>query len=418
MSLNKRACALTSRLGFANLPRQVHALLVLRLIFFFGRSLAFPYLALYMTGDRVQGGLSIDPSFVGLMVMLGSFSSILAFLITGILCDKYGKRKMLLLFAVTQIVLTVSYGFATFFPEFLLLYVMTEMFGALRDPAYNALIADLVEASKREEVYGLSYMIANIAFMLAPPIGGIIASSSGYPSLFLYAAAVLATCPVVIFLFIKGSSSTRDGYATASSQFTGIFNDRLFLLFCLLGSMTNFIESQLYFSGLLSVYIEGIGLPPYAFGTLVSVNGALCLTLQILIRKATIRIGGLRTLVMAQLLFAIGFFCLMCAKDFFQILIAIVVLTIGEIAFSPTRLSFIADIAPRDMIGRYVAFSSLFCALGASVGALSSFWLYSILSNKELTWGVLGLIGLVTLPGYAYLDRVNRRELEGGRQAI
>lgn len=405
--VHTRMYDVASRLGLANLPFQIYVMLVLSLLFSFGRSLAFPYLAMYLTGKSASGGLEMGPSLVGFMLMVGGFASIFALLVSGSLCDRFGRRKMMLLFVVPQIVLTAGYAYATLFTEFLVLYIVMSVIGAFYDPAYSAMVADLVQPDRREEVYGLSYMIMNIGVVFAPPIGGVIASASGYPILFMFAAVFMAVCAVIVFVLIRESYSQREGSSVTLAQLGGVFRDRLFILFCCVGALTSVVYSQLY--GLLSVYTEFVGLPPYAFGILFSVNGAMVVALQIPIRKAAMRIGSTRAFVVAQLLFAVGFTYFLVSRDFFQFLIGVVVLTLGEITFMPASSGFIANLSPVDMRGRYMALSGLFYGIGGSVGAMIGFRLYGVLPNKEFIWAVLGAVGFATLPGYLYLWKVHRK---------
>ena len=384
-------------------------MLVVGLVFSFGRSLAFPYLAMYMSGRSAGGGLEIDPSLVGFMLMIGGFAYIFALLVTGNLCDRFGRRKLMLLYVIPQIFLTAGYAFAHVFSEFLALYVVSSVLGAFYDPAHSAMIADLVQPDRREEVYGLSYMITNIPVVISPPIGGLLATASGYPILFLYATVFMAAGAVVVFFLIRESYSGGKQSHVSMGQLASVFKDRLFILFCFLGALTNLVYSQLY--GLLSVYTDHIGLPPYAFGILFAVNGAMVVALQIPIRKGAVKIGSAKTFIIAQLLFAAGFMYFTFSREFFQFLTGVIVLTLGEITFMPASSGFTANLSPFDMRGRYQAMSGLFLGVGGSVGTLIGFRLYDILASKELIWTVLGTIGFATLPGYAYLLKIqNKRE--------
>jgi len=397
-----------SRLGLVGLPIQIHVMLVLGLLFSFGRNLAFPYLAMYLTGKSVNGGLEMDPSLVGFMFMVGGFAYIFPLLVTGSLCDRFGRRKMMCLFVVSQIFLTAGYAFAVLFPEFLVLYIAMSVLGAFYDPAHSAMIADLVQPNRREEVYGLSYMIANIGVIFAPPIGGVIANSSGYPILFMYATVFMVVGAVIVLVLIKESYSERERASSVTmSQLAGVFRDRLFILFCFVGALTNVVYSQLY--GLLSVYTEYVGLPPYAFGILFAVNGAMVVALQIPIRKAAMKIGSVKAFIVAQLLYALGFSYFLLARDFFQFLTGVVVLTLGEITYMPASSGFIANLSPADMRGRYSALAGLFFGTGASVGTMIGFRLYDVLPNKAFIWAVLGAVGFATLPGYLYLLKAHRK---------
>jgi hypothetical protein len=53
--------------------------------------------------------------------------------------------------------------------------------------------------------------------------------------------------------------------------------------------------------------------------------------------------------------------------------------------------------------------SGLFLGVGGSVGTLIGFRLYDVLVSKELIWAVLGTIGFATLPGYAYLLKIQNK---------
>ena len=66
--------SVASKLGLAGLPSQIHLMLLVNLLFSIGRNLAFPYLAMYLTGFRTTGGLEMDPSLVGFMFMGGAAS--------------------------------------------------------------------------------------------------------------------------------------------------------------------------------------------------------------------------------------------------------------------------------------------------------------------------------------------------------
>ncbi len=397
-----------SKLGLAGLPLQIRILILLSLLFSLGRNLAFPYLAMHLTGKAAEGGLEIDPSLVGIMIMVGGFAYIFPLLVTGSLCDRFGRRKMMCLFVVAQIFLTAGYAFATSITEFFALYIAINVIGAFYDPAYSAMVADLVESGRREEVYGLSYMISNIGTVVSPVVGGILAIASGFSVLFIYAAVFMTIGAAIVLVFIRESLTKEQvPNAVTLSQFVGVLRHRLFILFCILGALTNVVYSQLY--GLLSVYTKYVGLEPYFFGILFSVNGIMVVSLQIPVRKAAVRVGSAKAFIVAQLFYAVGFTYFLLSRDFFQFLIGVVVLTVGEIIFVPAISGFVADLSPIDMRGRYSALAGLFFGIGGSIGSLIGFRLYDVLSNKELVWVVLGAIAFATLPGYLYLLKAQKQ---------
>jgi MFS family permease len=114
----------------------------------------------------------------------------------------------------------------------------------------------------------------------------------------------------------------------------------------------------------------------------------------------------------SKLLYAVGFTYFLVSRDFAQFLFGVVVLTLGEIIFSPAISAFVANLSPVDKRGRYMALSGLFYGVGGSVGTMVGFRLYDVLLNKEMIWGVLGAVGFATLPGYVYLVKANKKAQE------
>jgi MFS family permease len=264
-----------------------------------------------------------------------------------------------------------------------------------------------VQAERREEVYGLAYMIGNIGALAGPPIGGVIAATIGYQPLFIYAAAATAIVATITILRIKESYCPKKN-TFALGQFFEIFRSRVFMLYCVSGALTSFVYSQLY--GSLSVYMQKyMGLEPYLYGLLFSFNGAMVVVLQIPIRKAAVRIGPTKAFLIAQTLYAVGFGYFMFATNFLGFLIGAFVLTLGEITFVPASSGFVANEAPLDKRGRYMALSSLFFGIGAAVGAQITFALLDFLPDKRLTWGILGIVGFATLIGYALLHKMTNQ---------
>ncbi|MDD1776127.1 MAG: MFS transporter [Candidatus Methanomethylicus sp.] len=398
---------ITTNLGFSGLPFQIYVLLAITFVLSFGRNISFPYLAIYLTSNVVKGGLGMDPSIVGFMLMVGGLTSILMLLFTGSLCDRIGRRKMMLIYIFPMILLTLSLAFISTPEEFLLRYALMGVIGAFYDPAYSAMVADLVPPNRREEIYGLSYMIANVGTVIGPLIGGALVVSTPYSTLFLITTIFVVLASLMVFFWIKETNPVGECNIVKVDRFGGVYRDKQFLLFCFLGAMTNIVYSQFY--GLLSVYTEYIGLPAYEFGLLFSINGAMVVLLQIPIRKGAMRIGSTRAFIIAQSLYAAGFAYFFFARNFMQFLIGNIVLTLGEITFVPANNGFIANLAPVDKRGRYMALSGLFSGLGSSAGNFIGFGFYSVLQFKEYVWAILGGWGFLTLPGYALLHRIHKK---------
>jgi len=387
------------------LSSQVYILVFLGFLFSLGRNISFSYLAMFLAGKTQSGGLAFDPSLVGLMLTIGGLTSIFALPAAGHLCDRFGRKRIMLFSLVPQVALTVGFAYARAYAEFLLLFTALSIVMALYQPAHSAMIADLVEPEKREHAYGLDYMIGNVGFMVGLPIGGLIASTSGFSVLYFYCAVLVGAAAAGVSLLIR-ESKPEQGRNAPSYDVASVFRDKVFMLFCLMMSLTNFLYVQFY--SLLSVYTEHLGFEPYVFGTLSAIAGAMVVTLQIPIRLGTVRIGPAKAFIIAQTFFAAGFTCFMVASNFIEFLAAIAVLTLGEIIFYPAASAFAANLAPGDMRGRYIAVMGLFSGIGGSTASITVFSIYGMLVNKNVVWGIWGAFGFAVLPGYFLLSKVTK----------
>jgi MFS family permease len=403
-------------LGIRGFPRQIYVMVALGFILAIGRNLAFPYLTKYLDSGSAGGALNFEGSFIGFLGMIGGFSYMLALPLTGSLCDRIGRRKMMAVYLIPQVILVPAYAFAKTQNEFLLLYASANALGAFFDPSFSAMVADLVKPVRREEVFGLTYMINNIATVVGPPMGGIISDQSGYPILFIYATFFTAAGAAIFLLFIKEShpkEAKNQGKPVEAGKesvprFRDVFRDRVFVLFCFMVALTMVVYSRM--TDLLPVYTGNVGFNNLDWGLLLALNGAMVVALQIPIRKFTMRIGPTRAFILAQLLVATGFSYIMFAMDFSQLLIADAVFTLGEITFFPASSGFVANLAPPEMRGRYMSISNLFFGIGGTVGGFIIFSIYDLLVNPRLIWEILGIIGFATLPGYLILSRVFRKK--------
>jgi MFS family permease len=409
-------------LGIRGFPGQIYIMVVMGFIIAFGRSMAFPFLTMYLDSGLASGSLHIPTYLIGLYGVVGILSYMLALPLAGSLCDRIGRRKMMAIFLIPQAIMVPVYAYASTINEFLLLAASFNALGAFYDPSFSAMVADLVKPVKREEVYGLIYMVNNVATVISPPIGGIISDQNGYPILFIYATFFVAIGAAIFSLFIKESHPKDDkdqcrpeeANNQGESRFRDVFRDKVFIIFGFTSLFTLFVYSRM--NDLLPIYMANIGYNDFAWSLVLSLNGGMVVALQILIRKGTVKIGPTKSFILAQLLITAGFSSILFAANFYQLLLSDVIFTLGEITFFPASSGFVANLAPPEMRGRYMSTINLFQGIGNAVGEYAILAYYGAyfghapkMFTFNIIWGFLGLIGIATLPGYLLLSRAFRR---------
>lgn len=158
--------AWTMRSFWASLPREGRWLLSTTGIQLLGRGLTLPFTIIYLHEVR---GLGLDVAG-GLMAWLG----LVGFLATppgGAATDRFGARAVLIGSSLCQLIGVSMLAFATTFP--MALSAMTLMgVSAVSWPAFNSLIASIVEPVARQVYFGISFALVNLGIGVGGMISG------------------------------------------------------------------------------------------------------------------------------------------------------------------------------------------------------------------------------------------------------
>ena len=106
-----------------------------------------------------------------------------------------------------------------------------------------------------------------------------------------------------------------------------------------------------------------------------------------------------------SLLYAIGFAMYGIVSGFAMFITAMVIITIGEMVVSPFQQSLVANFAPEDMRGRYMAVSGLSWSISFTVGPYFAGLILDS-ANPGLLWAFCGLIGMLATSGFIILNKI------------
>jgi MFS family permease len=145
-----------------------------------------------------------------------------------------------------------------------------------------------------------------------------------------------------------------------------------------------------------------VGISEAQLGILFTVNGVAVVLFQWPAARLAGRIGVRWGLVLGCLLYATGYLSVGLALGFAFLVVSMVVITLGEVTFSPTSMAAVANMAPAASIGRYMGFFGLTEALGWSLGPFLGGILYDRLAGAPLVlWGIIASLGIVAAVGFA-----------------
>jgi MFS family permease len=364
-----------------------------------GFSLSLPYVALYLNQDR-----GISMTVVGLIILTTGLLSAVVQLVSGALCDRLGRRPLLIASMVTG---TVLFGCMALLieataPVWAIIMVYTGVRGAIMmaNPAIQSMIVDQCPKERLMEANGLVRIGGNLGWAMGPALGGFLLASLHYSWLFGVATLMRGIALFFALLTVKESFVGCREHLTFRSVFRA-GQDRSFLRFTLLCLLLFLALGQM--STTLSVYtVERAGFSDAMYGSLLTLNGLMVVALQYPVTRALQRVTKKTALMLGSFLYAVGYFSMSLVGPYPVALAAMAVVTLGEITIAPTTLSVVGEMSPATWRGRYMGFFGLSETIGVSTGPLiGGILLDGFPNGRASIWGVIAGVALLAAIGFA-----------------
>jgi len=367
-----------------------------------GAFLLFPFFALYLT-DRFGIGMTE----VGILFTFFAAANMVGSLVSGALTDKLGRRWMLIFGLVFSALGSLGMGFVD---ELIYFYVLAVLAGLLANaggPAAQAMVADLLPEEKVAEGYGMQRVAMNLAAAIGPMLGGLLATQS-FLLLFVFdAVSSLITAAIVYLKLPETKPETAEDQPEQSFKqsfggYNHVFADKLFIAFLILSMLTVLVYSQM--NSTLSVYLRDVhAITLKQFGLLLSMNAILVVLLQFWITRRISTRSPMLMMALGTALYGIGFVMFGIFGAFLFFIVAMIIITIGEMITVPVAQALVARFSPEDMRGRYMAIFGFSWTIPFAIGPLMAGLVIDNL-DPRLVWYAAGVISLIALLGFLWLS--------------
>ncbi|MBN1264713.1 MAG: MFS transporter [Anaerolineales bacterium] len=363
-----------------------------------GGTMIQPFFALYIT-QKFQVGMTQ----AGVLLGIFSISGLVGSMIGGAITDKFGRKGMVLFGLVFSALSSVSMGLVSELSIFYVLAVVVGLLSSVADPAHHAMVADILPEEQRAEGFGVMRVAGNLAWIIGPTIGGLVASRS-YLAVFILDAITSIITAFIVFRVIpetKPEVTEEQKTEKLLDTFKGyrkVFLDRPYIAYILTSMIMLLVYLQMY--NTLSVFLRDVhGVPPQGYGLLLSLDAGVVVLLQFWVTRKVSKRPPLLMLALGTLFYMIGFSMYAFVGTYALFITAILIITIGEMIVVPVGQAVAARFAPDDMRGRYLAFYGLAWALPSAVGPAAAGF---VLDNyqPELVWILAGILSAVAIVGY------------------
>lgn len=221
--------------------------------------------------------------------------------IFGPLCDRFGRRPTLLLGCVLFTVAALGCALAPSIQSLVFWRFVQGAGSAAGSVIVFAVIRDLFSGTTARARFAYVNVVAMIAPMIAPTLGGLIAAWAGWRAVFFFLAVGGTLLGIVIILSLEESIPARNQRALVLTSLVAnywrVLSHRSCLGYAMVGGLS-FGALFAYVSGSAFVFIEVFKVDAHVYGGLFAVN-AFCLAIGAFTsgRLATRRVSGRRLII-------------------------------------------------------------------------------------------------------------------------
>ncbi|HEU5213999.1 MAG TPA: MFS transporter [Gaiellaceae bacterium] len=351
------------------LPRDVYVLEVGALVNAFGNGVVLPFLLIYL--HNVRG---IPFGLAGLAAAVQSAAALASGFLGGTLSDQLGPKRVLL---GALAVMTVAFALMPLIREAWQAFAIYTLWGIGSGsfwPSQSALLAALTPAGRRAQAYGLQRLAMNAGVAIGGVVAGLIASV-GNPRSFTVLFAIDCATFLGYMIVLVRVRAPRLHEERLGGSWRAVLHDRVFTSFTLLNAafMTAAISVAVE---LLPAFGKNVaGISEKEVGIVFALDAVGVVLFQLPVVKLAEGRRRMRGLALMGVMWAASFVAVWAAGAWttatvaFAILAgAMLVFAVGECLHGAIQAPLSVDLAPPQLVGRYLAASSISWQIGWIIG--------------------------------------------------
>lgn len=373
--------------SLSGLPREIWILFTANFVNRAGM-MVLPMLLLYLTRQ-----LGFTPARAGFVFSVYGITAIIVGPVAGRFSDRFGPLLLMRASLLISGTLILFYPLARSYSAVLAITAGWAAAAELFRPASLSAITGVVPAPQRKSAFAVHRLAINLGMSVGPALGGFLSAIS-FRAMFAVDGITSIAAGIVLSAFAWRSSGTDEPTSAPHRQPGWIAPSVLsprFLVFLLGTVLTGVVFFQ--HEGAMPLFItRNLHLGTAFYGFLFTINTLLIVAIEVPVNAATSHWHNRNTLVLAAMLFAIGFGALAIVTTAAGVIVTVVIWTFGEMLLFPSMSAHMGDIAPPERRGAYMGTYSMALSTAFAVGP----WFGSVLYSRygpSPVWVVMFFIG-------------------------
>lgn len=346
------------------MPKAVWFLIIGMFINTMGNSFLWPLHTIYMH-DHLGQTLTM----AGFVLMINAGTGVIGNLLGGYLFDRIGGYKSIMFGIILSLIalafLTLWHGW----PEYIWFVAILGFSGGIIFPSMYALVGSVWPEGGRKS-FNAIYLAQNLGVAIGPALAGFVADNN-INNIFLANFLTYILFLIVAGVFYRKMSASPNRQASILNEKKKIKQKAPFyaMLIVTIGYMLTWIV-YVQWTSTISTYVLDLGITLKQYSLLWTINGALILLGQPLIKPIVKRLEDKikAQMILGIIIFIISFVVVAFAEDYSMFITAMVILTIGEMFFWPAVPTLADKLAPKGREGFYQGVVNSMATVGRMIG--------------------------------------------------
>ncbi len=364
-----------------------------------GISFIWPLTTIYMH-EYLHESLTVS----GIVLFINSLATMVGNYFGGRLFDRWRPYPTMLVGITINVVATLSLIFWHGWPAYPLLLVLLGLGNGVVATGVNA-YATLATSRKPSYIFNVLYFTANLGLVIGTLIVGFVLPL-GITYIFILACALFTLFLIVVWRYFNVDKPVRPQTAASGSGRPAKRPNVIWLLVMLFVTWVAYEQWQ----SNISAFMLSLSLTVRNYSLLWTLNAVLIVCFQPVL---TVFDDWLNRHIRARLttgfsLFAVSFGILLVAHQYWQFMMAMAVLTVGEVLALPAVSTYVDLFSPTNARGRYQAVVQMLASAGRAVGPLMGALLIDATSYHVLFVALIGVLLIVNAVFSTQAARVAR----------
>ncbi|QUG42433.1 MFS transporter [Psychrobacillus sp. INOP01] len=380
------------------MPKAVWFLIIGMFINTMGNSFLWPLHTIYMH-DHLGQTLTM----AGFVLMINAGTGVIGNLLGGYLFDKIGGYKSIMFGIILSMISLLLLTFWHGWPEYIWFVAILGFSGGIIFPSMYALVGSVWPEGGRK-AFNAIYLAQNLGVAIGPAVAGLVADHN-INNIFLANLLTYILFLLVAGIYYRKMSVTPNINVSIMKNSKKIKQKAPFyaMMIVSIGYMLTWV-AYVQWTSTISTHVLDLGITLKQYSLLWTINGALILVAQPLIKPIINRLEHrIKTQMIIGIVIFMGSFVVVSyAEDYTMFIVAMVVLTLGEIFIWPAVPTLANQLAPKGREGFYQGIVNSMATIGRMIGPFAGGILVDVYGIQAMFYVFTLLIALAIVPTLLY----------------